>query len=99
MSGILPNKRFHYRYRAVRLAELAAGLLPNNDEQAARIYCVAGSGIQQRDPAEADRLYQQLVVRCPATTLGQAASAAHWFPQLKLAAVEPFNQSVDVKKN
>ncbi len=89
-TQILPSKRYHYRYRAVRLAELAAGLLPNNDEQAARIYCVAGSWIKYRDPTEADRLYKQLVVRCPETELGQAASAMNWFPHVDLDTIQPF---------
>lgn len=89
-AQVLPNKRFHYRYRALQLAELAAGLLPNNHEQAARIYCVAGNWLKNSDPYVADRLYKQLVVRCPETELGQAAAKVNWFPQIDLAAIEPF---------
>lgn len=91
-TQILPDKRYHYRYRAVRLAEMAAGLLPNNDEQAARIYCVAGSWIKYRDPSEADRLFKLLVVRCPDTELGQAAAAINWFPHVDVESIQPFEE-------
>ncbi|WPJ94531.1 hypothetical protein SH580_13930 [Coraliomargarita algicola] len=89
-TQILPDKRYHYRYRAVRLAELGASLLPNNHEQAARIYCVAGSWIKYRDPSEADRLFKLLVVRCPDTELGQAATAINWFPHVDVESIQPF---------
>lgn len=87
-----PNKRYHYRYRAAQLAELAAGLLPNNDENAARIYRVAGEWLRLRDPEAADRLYKQLVVRCPETELGQAAAQLNWFPEVDLQTIEPFSK-------
>lgn len=90
-TQILPDKRYHYRYRAVRLAELGASLLPNNSEQAARIYCVAGSWIKYRDPSEADRLFKLLVVRCPDTELGQAAAVINWFPRVELDRIQPFS--------
>ncbi|WP_309383144.1 hypothetical protein [Cerasicoccus frondis] len=89
-SAARPNQRFHYRYRAAQLAELAAGLLPNNDENAARIYCIAGSWIKNRDPYAADRFYKQLVVRCPETPLGQIAAKRHWFPDQADIPGEPF---------
>jgi len=87
---VRPNKRFHYRYRAALLAELAAGLLPNNDENAARIYCLAGEWLRLRDPEAADRCYKLLVVRCPETELGAAAAKVNWFPEVDLALFEPF---------
>ena len=89
-SRVRPSERFHYRYRALQLAELAAGLLSNNDENAARIYTVSASWIQNRDPAAADRLFKQLAVRCPDTELGRAALENNWFPQIDLADHEPF---------
>ncbi|WOO39328.1 hypothetical protein [Rubellicoccus peritrichatus] len=89
-TRIRPQKRFHYRYRAAQLAELAAGLLPNNDENAARIYCIAGSWLKLRDPDAADRFYKQLVVRCPDTELGQAAAKVNWFPKVDLETLKPF---------
>ncbi|WP_269537708.1 hypothetical protein [Cerasicoccus fimbriatus] len=89
-SAIKPDQRFHYRYRAAQLAELAAGLLPNNDENAARIYCIAGSWIKNRDPYAADRFYKQLVVRCPETALGKQAAELHWFPDAPESLPAPF---------
>lgn len=89
-TRVQPEERFHYRYRAVHLAELAAGLLPNNDENAARIYLVAASWIKKRDPVVADRLYKQLAVRCAETELGQSALEMKWFPPVALKEHEPF---------
>ena len=89
-TAIRPNKRFHYRYRAARIAELAAGLLPNNNENAARIYHVAGGWLRLRDPDEADRFYKQLVVRCPETELGRAGSIVNWFPKVDPDTIKPF---------
>lgn len=90
-TRILPNKRFYYRYRAVQLAELAAGLLPNNDEDASRIYVVSASWIQKRDPEAANRLFKQLAVRCADTELGKAALSESWFPNVDLKDYEPFS--------
>lgn len=89
-TRVRPYQRFHYRYRAVLLAELAAGLLPNNSEDAARIYCQAGEWLRLRDPEAADRCYKLLVVRCPETELGAAAAKVNWFPEVDLALFEPF---------
>ncbi|MDP4694439.1 MAG: hypothetical protein NWS00_07805, partial [Opitutales bacterium] len=89
-TAVVPNKRFHYRYRAAQLAEWSAGLLPNDSEDAALIYTIAGNWLKLRDPQAADRLYKLLVVRCPNTTLGQVASASHWLPSLPDESVEPF---------
>jgi hypothetical protein len=91
-TKVYPDKRFHYRYRAARLAELAAGLLPNDDENAARIYCIAGSWLKNRDPDAADRLFKQLVVRCPNTELGKAAAKINWFPKVELEDVVAFGE-------
>lgn len=90
LSALKTDQRYHYRYRAAQLAELAAGLLPNNDENAARIYCIAGSWIKNRDPNAADRFYKQLVVRCPETKLGKIAARLHWFPPDHELLAEPF---------
>lgn len=89
-TEVRPNKRFHYRYRAIHLAELAAGLLPNNSEDAARIYVVAGSWVKLRDPQGANHLYKQLVVRCPHTELGMAAMTTNWFPAVDIDVIQPF---------
>ncbi|MEN8724344.1 MAG: hypothetical protein ABF322_04655 [Lentimonas sp.] len=89
-SETRPNKRFHYRYRAIQLAELAAGLLPNDSDDAARIYVIAGSWVKLRDPQGANHLYKQLVVRCPHTELGMAAMKTNWFPKVDVDTIQPF---------
>jgi len=96
-SRIKPTQRFHYRYRAAQLAELAAGLLPNNDPDAARIYWIAGGWIKYRDPDEADRFFKHLAVRCPRTELGQAARKINWFPNPDTPVPEPFSQGNTVR--
>lgn len=92
---VYPNKRFHYRYRAAQLAEWSAGLLPNDSEDAALIYTIAGNWLKLRDPQAADHLYKLLVVRCPNTKLGKAASASHWLPTLPDESIEPFEPVSD----
>jgi hypothetical protein len=80
-SHLPPARRFHYGSRATELAWLAAGLLPNDDERTASILDRAGHWIAGRSPEEADLFYKSLVIRCPNTTLGREARAAHWFPR------------------
>ncbi len=74
----VPEKRFHYRYRATELAWLAAALLPNDDEQMATILNTAGRWIAARDPQSADLFYKTLVLRCPNTDTGKAAAERRW---------------------
>jgi hypothetical protein len=76
-----PPRRFHYRARAIELAWLAAGLLPNDDDRTALILDTAGRWFAGANPEEADLFYKSLVVRCPETTLGRKAREAHWFPK------------------
>jgi len=78
-----PDKRYHYRYLAAKLAGWAASLLPNDSEDTADILYTAGSWIKHRDPQAAEPFYQSLVVRCPNTPLGRAAAELHWFPEDK----------------
>lgn len=75
----VPGRRFHYRQRAAELALLAATLLPDNDEETARILHTAGRWLAPRNPDEAQYFYKLLVFRCPQTELGRAAAARHWF--------------------
>jgi len=89
-TPVYPDKRYHYRYRAAELAELAAGLLPNNDENAARIYQIAGGWIKLRDPQAANQIYRQLVVHCPDTELGRKAAESRWFPEVEKDRFQPF---------
>lgn len=76
----IPAKRFSYRYRAADLAWWAAALLPNDDDQTAEILNQAGGWLKSRDPVEANRFYQALVIRCGRTKIGRAAAEQHWFP-------------------
>ena len=76
----VPLKRFSYRYRAADLAWWAAALLPNDSEETATILMTAGGWLKSRDPVEANRFYQALVIRCGKTKLGKAAADRHWFP-------------------
>ncbi len=81
----VPEKRFHYRYRAATLGGWAAALLPNDSEDTADVLYTAGSWLKYRDPQAAQPFYQALVIRCPHTPLGQAAAEANWFPPDKYA--------------
>mgnify|MGYP001546577355 FL=1 len=80
LSGMpIPAKRFSYRYRAADLAWWAAALLPNGADGTATILNTAGGWLKARDPVEANRFYQALVIRCGRTALGKAAAGSHWF--------------------
>jgi hypothetical protein len=90
VSAAHPNERFHYRYQAAELAWEAAGLLPNNTEETARVLCTGGSWLKNRDPQAADRFYKELVRRCRHTAIGDLADRMRWFPELDaLGQIEP----------
>ena len=82
-SVIDPDKRFHYRYLAADLAWEAAKMMPDQDENTARVLCEAGLWIQNEDPKGADKFYKTLVRRCGQTALGKEADKLRWFPGLK----------------
>jgi hypothetical protein len=75
-----PDKRFHYRWQAAALAWEAAQLLPNNNDETARVLCTAGTWLKYRDPQSADKFYKALVRRCRKTELGDQADKLRWFP-------------------
>jgi hypothetical protein len=77
----IPNKRYHYRYKACDIAWEAAQLMPDNDPATAIVLWKAGRWIAARSPQAADRFYKALVVRCPQTALGQQADKLRWFPK------------------
>jgi hypothetical protein len=81
-AEVKPDERFHYRYVAADLAWEAAKLMPNNTGETARVLCVAGSWLKNRDPAAADVFYKALVRRCRQTALGAEADRKRWFPVL-----------------
>ena len=76
----VPEKRFHYRYRAADLAWWAASLLPNDADETAEILATAGGWLKARDPEAAKPFYQALVIRCGNTAAGRAAAQKRWFP-------------------
>jgi len=83
-SEVAPLERFHYRYIAADHAWRAAGLLPDQSEETARVLCQAGTWLKVRDPKAADRFYKALVIRCRRTELGRKADQLRWFPDIEL---------------
>ena len=77
--AVIPNLRFHYRYRAADLAWKAAELAPDNSNTKVHILNTAGKWLAPRDPAAADRFYKALVRRNWSHPLGQAADQKRWF--------------------
>lgn len=77
-----PEKRFHYRYVAASLAMKAANLMPDNEDETARVLCVAGSWLKARDAKAADVFYKALVRRCRKTVIGAEADRIRWFPRI-----------------
>jgi hypothetical protein len=75
----VPERRFHYRWRAAELAWWAASLLPNESEETAAILHTAGIWLKARDPQEANRFYQAIAIRCGRTELGKQVAERHWF--------------------
>jgi len=81
-SAAAPHQRFHYRYRATGLAWEASQLMPDQNDETARVLCEAGTWLKLRDPRAADRFYKALVKRCGTTALGREAARRRWFPDL-----------------
>jgi len=79
-----PRKRFHYRYTAADHAWRAAALMPDQSDETARVLCIAGTWLKNRDPEAADRFYKALVRRCGKTGLGHRADLRHWFPEIEI---------------
>lgn len=76
------EERFHYRYIAADLAWRAAGFMPHDTEENARVLAIAGGWLKNRDPKSADRFYKALVSRNPSIPLAQAADQKRWFPAI-----------------
>jgi hypothetical protein len=79
-SAPVPNRRFHYRWRAADLLWKAAKFLPDNDERTARALWEGGRLIANRDPGGADKFYKALVNRCRKLPIGREADRLRWFP-------------------
>ena len=71
--------RYHADYVAAELAWRAAQLMPDNDEQTAKVLNTAGSWLKNGDDKAADRFYQAIERRCAKTKIGQEAIKRHWF--------------------
>lgn len=74
------RRRYHYRWVAAEYAWQAAELLPDQHHATARVLCLAGNWIEDRDPPGADRFYKALVRRNRAVDVAQWADQARWFP-------------------
>ncbi len=89
----VPQKRFHYRYEAANHAWQAAELMPDQSDQTARVLCIAGSWLKDRDQQAADRFYKSLVRRCGKTQLGREADRLRWFPKIEIDKDELLQQT------
>ncbi|MGV3773729.1 MAG: hypothetical protein ACO1QB_12565 [Verrucomicrobiales bacterium] len=99
------SRRFHYRYVAAELAWIAAGFMPDNHDETARMLCLGGRWLKYRDPEYADRFYKSLVKRCRKTELGALADVIRWFPKvdaegimIKAINLEQTEQTSDVSQ-
>lgn len=81
--GPLIERRFHYRHTAADLAWRAAALMPDDDEETAKVLAIAGSWLKTREPKDADRFYKALVLRNPSVPLAQDADHRRWFPPVQ----------------
>lgn len=79
--GVVPDRRYHYRYVAADHAWAAVYFMPDNSNATAKVLCEAGGWLKSRDPEAADRFYKALVRRCGRTDLGREADETRWFPK------------------
>jgi hypothetical protein len=93
---VVPEERFHYRYRAAELAWQAAQLMPDNSDETARVLCTAGTWLKNRDPQAADKFYKALVRRCRHTALGHQADLIRWFPAQEIGGNLPRLETVEI---
>lgn len=80
MPANAPLKRFHYRWVAADYAWQAAELMPDQHPATARVLCIAGNWIADRDPVGAERFYHAMINRNRAVDIAQWADSARWFP-------------------
>lgn len=79
-SNIVPAvHHYHADYIAADLAWRAAQLMPDNNEETAKVLNTAGSWLKKNDDKGADKFYQAIERRCAKTELGQQAIKRHWF--------------------
>lgn len=70
-SRAVPDKRFHYRYQGMDLAQEAAKLLPGATEERARLLATAGNWVEGKDPQGARPLYDAIQSCCANTEIGR----------------------------
>jgi hypothetical protein len=70
-SRAVPDKRFHYRYRGMDLAQEAAKLLPAGTEERARLLATAGNWVEGMAPKGARPLYDAIQSCCANTEIGR----------------------------
>ena len=66
-----PDKRFHYRYQGMDLAQEAAKLLPSGSEERARLLATAGNWVEGLDPKGARPLYDAIQSCCADTGIAR----------------------------
>jgi hypothetical protein len=71
--------RYHAYYVAADLGWRAAQLMPDQEEQTAKVLNTAGSWLKNGDDKAADRFYQAIERRCANTEIGEEAIKRHWF--------------------
>lgn len=81
-TSTFPDRQWHYRFMAAKMAWDAAQLMPDNTDETARVLWQGGTWIKYADPKAADVFYKALVRRCRKTALGDAADHRRWFPSL-----------------
>lgn len=69
-SVAVPDKRFHYRYRAAELAAQSADLWPQNSQAFAASLCHATTWLINREPALAQQYYQRYLQQGPYVSWG-----------------------------
>jgi hypothetical protein len=82
-SQVEPAKRFHYRYRAMDLAQEAAALLPDGSEERARMLATAGNWIEGRDADAAKPLLAAILSCCGNTDVGRRARRVNAIPNIE----------------
>ncbi|MEO7098718.1 MAG: hypothetical protein ABI162_05110 [Luteolibacter sp.] len=81
-TKLVVERRFHYRHVAAGLAWKAAGMLPDNSDEAADVLNSAGNWLNAKHEKQAERFIQALEKRCPKTEIGKQAVTKHGFVEI-----------------
>ncbi len=78
-----PFERYHYRYRAADLAWKAAALMPDQQEDTAKVLAAGGRWLESVDATKAaDRFYIAVLRRCGKTDIGREADKSGKLPDI-----------------